>query len=78
MRLLYGQGGGGEAGPPLPLWPEMGLGTPGTASFGVTLERVPGLRCCLTPARLGADGNVGLAGFSPSSVPAGSFWEGEL
>lgn len=71
MRLLYGQGGGGAgaAGPPLTLWPEMGLGTPATASFGVPLECVPGL-CCLTPALLGVDGNVGPAGFSPFSVPA--------
>lgn len=67
----------GATGLPLTLWPEMGLGTPGTASFGVTLEQTPGL-CCLTPALLGIDGNVELAGFSPFSVPAISFWEGEL
>lgn len=72
-----GRAGAGAAGPPLTLWPEMGPGTPGMASFGVTLERVPGL-CCLTPARLGVDGNVGPAGFSPFLVPAISFWEGEL
>lgn len=72
-----GRAGAGVAGPPLTLWPEMSLGTPGTASFGVTLERVPGL-FCLTPAQLGVDGNVGPAGFSPFSVPAVSFWEGEL
>lgn len=54
----------GVAGLPLTLWPEMGLGTPGMASFGVPLESVPGL-CCLTPARLGRDRNVGPAGFSP-------------
>lgn len=32
----------GAAGLPLTLWPEMGLGTPGMASFGVPLESVPG------------------------------------
>lgn len=67
----------GAAGLPLTLWPEMGLGILGMASFGVILECVPGLGC-LTPARLGTDGSVEAAGFSPFPVPAISFWEGEL
>lgn len=69
-------GRAGAAGLPLTLWSEMGLGTPGMSSFGVTLECVPGL-CCLTPARLGSHRNVGPAGFSPSqSWPSASGKEG--
>lgn len=71
MRLLHGQGGGGRSAPH-----PLARDGPGHPSFGVSLERAPDL-CCLTPARLGSDRDVGPLGFSPLQFqPSASGKEG--